>query len=184
MSEQKSPGSTPFKLLGRHLKQVREYRKESVAEVSGAVEIDIDRLKKIELGSELPSEEILLLLINHFGMPEREALQLWELAGYSNYESDGFSTSDDKPLLDKQPIVLLAMDLRTVYTDGLDISINQAGVTLNFLQSTTQAQPMFVARVGMSLEQANCTLQILQQALIKAKYSTARKALPPPTESK
>lgn len=53
-------------------------------EVSGAVEIDEKRLKRIEAGIERPAEDILLLLISHFGVADREAVQLWELADYDS----------------------------------------------------------------------------------------------------
>src|SRR5438309_12010771 len=74
--------NAPFKTLGTHLKYLREQSNESLAEVSGAVEIAEDALMRIEDGQERPEEDILLLLINHFAMPDQEAVQLWELAGY------------------------------------------------------------------------------------------------------
>ncbi len=72
----------PFKTLGTHLKYLREHSSESLAEVSGAVEINEDIMERIEQGVERPSEEILMLLISHFNMQDNEAVQLWELAGY------------------------------------------------------------------------------------------------------
>jgi hypothetical protein len=56
----------PYKVLGEKLKSLRQKMHESVAEVSGAVEIDEQALLKIEQGQERPSEDILMLLINHF----------------------------------------------------------------------------------------------------------------------
>ncbi len=35
----------------------------------------------------------------------------------------------------KQLIMLMAMDQRVMYSDGLDVNINQAGITLNFTQA-------------------------------------------------
>ena len=73
---------TPFVSLGRHLKYVREQSKQSLMEVSGAVEIEEKSLELIEAGIERPAEEILLLLISHFNVAETEAVQLWEWAHY------------------------------------------------------------------------------------------------------
>src|SRR3954469_20349750 len=72
----------PFKTLGEKLKIIRQKLHESVAEVSGAVEIEEQVLSRIEQGHERPSEDILLLLINHFGMQDDDAAKLWQLAGY------------------------------------------------------------------------------------------------------
>jgi transcriptional regulator with XRE-family HTH domain len=66
---QESKHTPPFKTLGTHLKYLRERGAETLAEVSGAVEINEDILERIEQGSERPSEEILMLLISHFNMP-------------------------------------------------------------------------------------------------------------------
>src|ERR1700683_4187621 len=76
--------NAPYITLGQHLKYVREQSRQSLLEVSGAVEIDEDRLERIEAGIERPAEDILLLLISHFGVADREAVQLWELADYDS----------------------------------------------------------------------------------------------------
>src|SRR6266705_3475310 len=72
----------PFKSLGERLKGLRQKLQESVAEVSGAVEIEEKALERMEQGYERPSEDILLLLINHFNIQDDEAAGLWKLAGY------------------------------------------------------------------------------------------------------
>jgi transcriptional regulator with XRE-family HTH domain len=107
----------PYKPLGAILRHLRERNRESVAEVSGAVEIDETALGRIEAGSERPSEDILLLLISHF------------------------SVEDDK-------------------------AANQKGVVLNFSQNAGQnEQPLTIARIGMSREQAKLVMGVLHQAL-------------------
>jgi transcriptional regulator with XRE-family HTH domain len=58
----------PYKPLGAILRHLRERNRESIAEVSGAVEIDESALDRIEDGSERPSEDILMLLISHFSV--------------------------------------------------------------------------------------------------------------------
>jgi transcriptional regulator with XRE-family HTH domain len=178
MSEQQAP----YLSLGNHLKYVREQSKQSLAEVSGAVEIDEQRLSRIEAGIERPPEEILLLLISHFGIQDREAVQLWELA---EYDSDLPEANVPEALAHdggKQLIMLLAMDLRTIYSDKLEVTINSAGVTMNFTQSAGSSQTAPVARIGMSLDQAEQVLRTIEAAILQAKYNGGTKKLPPTTE--
>ena len=176
-----SDHNAPFLPLGNHLKYVREQSRESLAEVSGAVEIDQQHLERIEAGLERPAEDILLLLINHFGVQDREAVQLWELAEYDSDIPDEIRQSDigggqaGKPM-----VMLLAMDMRTMYSDGLDVTVNQAGVTLNFNQAVNATQTSPVARIGMSHQQAEQVMRVIEQALLQAKYGTPTKLLPPP----
>jgi hypothetical protein len=181
MNEQHAP-KHPFKTLGTHLKYLREQSNETIAEVSGSVEIDDQALERIESGVECPSEDILLLLINHFNMRDQEATQLWELAGYDAPIEENAQIIDGTPN-QKQVIMLLALDARTVYTDGVDINCNQAGVTFTFTQSSGPAQATPVARLGMSYEQASLVSQTLQTALLQAKYLRGPKSLPPTAEN-
>lgn len=178
MSEQ----NAPFITLGKHLKYVREQSHQSLAEVSGAVEIDEKRLARIEAGKERPAEDILLLLISHFNVQDREAVQLWELADYDSELPDQIKLEIDQPS-GKPVVMLLAMDIRTMYSDGLEVVSNQAGLTLNFTQMVTPSQANTVARVGMSHEQAEQVLKTLQQALLQARYQKGPKALPPPSDN-
>lgn len=185
MNDRKFSGggaSTPFKMLGDHLKYLREQLKESLMEVSGAVEIETNELQRIEQGVERPSEDILLLLIQHYNMQDQEAVQLWELAGYDGDSSPHRQKAESKMPLphDKQMVMLLAMDMRTMYSDGVDININQAGLTLNFTQTSTDNQQVPVGRIGMSYEQATQVMKTLEQALLRAKYLTHQKHLPEP----
>ncbi|MDB5181514.1 MAG: hypothetical protein JWP13_277 [Candidatus Saccharibacteria bacterium] len=167
----------PFKTLGTRLKYLREQSRESLAEVSGAVEIDEDKLERIEQGIERPSEEILMLLMSHFNMQDTEAVQVWELAGYDRRLGPDLVVPEE--LMNGRPVVmLLAVDVRTQYTDGVDITADKAGLTMAFTQQGAQGrQP--VAKVGMSIEQAEATAQALQQALLRVKYMR-RKGLPSP----
>lgn len=175
MSEQ----NAPFVTLGRHLKYVREQLQQSLAEVSGAVEIDAQSLARIEAGEERPAEDILLLLISHYGLQDQQAVQLWELADY-----EAGLPEQIKPEIDttsgKSVVMLLALDTRTMYSDGLDVAINKAGMTLTFTQATSKSQAAPVSRIGISLEQAEQVQRTLQQALLKARYVTGTKLLPPP----
>ncbi len=173
---------TPFKPLGSHLKYLREQLSESVAEAAGAVEIDIENLERIEQGVERPSEEVLMLLISHFGMQDTDAVQLWELAGYSRAGRDGpLNFQEELQHGNKPVIMLLAVDMRTQYTDGVQISGDRAGIVMNFTQVGGQNRQLPVARVGMSIEQAEVVLKDLQQALLRARYQGLR-ALPHPKD--
>ncbi len=175
----------PFINLGNHLKYVREQSRQSLEEVSGAVEIEERQLERIEAGLERPSEDILLLLISYFGVRDREAVQLWELA---EYDSDlpeeiksvhGVSHSQDgKPM-----VMLLAVDVRTMYSDGLEVMVNPAGVTLHFTQTAGPSQQASIARIGMSHQQAEQVIRTLEQTLLKAKYLGNTKLLPPDTRN-
>ncbi|MDB5185135.1 MAG: hypothetical protein JWN38_943 [Candidatus Saccharibacteria bacterium] len=168
----------PFKPLGVHLKYLREQAHQSLSEVSGAVEIDEVALARIEDGLERPAEEVLLLLISYFGMKDQEAVQLWELAGYNGDVPEQLRPTDEL-IAGKNIVMLLAMDMRTVYTDNLEVTTNNAGVTLNFAQTTGPDKTSPVARLGMSYEQANAVIKTLQQALLRAKYQDGPSLLPP-----
>ena len=172
----------PYVTLGNHLKYVREQSHQSLAEVSGAVEIDERSLERIEAGKERPAEDILLLLISHFGVRDREAVQLWELADYDSDLPDQIKIDNDSQLIGKPAVMLLAIDMRTQYSDGLEVVTNKAGLTLNFTQMTAPTQASSVAKVGMSYEQAEQVLRTLQQALLQARYQNGPKALPPSVE--
>ncbi len=151
---------TPYKTLGKYLRDLRTRANESLAEVSGAVEIDVRELAGYELGKSRPSEDVLLLLISHFGAKDDEAVQLWDMAGYGK---------------DKVPVLQMAnsdtaktsnqSDNKILYTDVVDIMVNNYGVVMNFMQAgpANSAQP--VVRIGMSRDHARSILQILQTTL-------------------
>ena len=169
-----SMNSTPYEPLGIKLKKMREQQSESLAEVSGAVEIDIDDLARIEAGHDRPSEDILLLLINHFDVQDHEAVRLWEMAGYEEPRGE-----HQGPTLSKQATVLIVgVDVRTMYTDSAQITTNNSGVVLQFSQIGNEGQPIPVSKVGMSYDQAEQVLKIMQTALLQAKYMRGPKQLP------
>lgn len=179
-----TPKHKPYQTLGNHLRYLREQQRESLAEVSGAVEIDERKLERIEAGHERPAEDILLLLISHFDMQDQEAVQLWELAGYDG--SDAMQPKVEEVLQDlsngqKSVVVLLGVDTRTAYSDSVSIDSDSAGVTIKFGQLNSKRQAQHVAKVGMSYQQAEEVLRQLQRALWQGKYNQQPKLLPPPT---
>ncbi len=160
----------PYLPLGRRLKRLRESRRESLAEVSGAVEIDTIQLEAIETGKRLPSEDILLLLINHFSIKDAEATKLWELAGYDQPESDSvpLPAAEDQQAM-KQALIVVPMDTRIVYTDTVHVVVNNYGVVMNFMQGGgANNQSLSVARIGMSKEHAKSVLELLQRTLAQS----------------
>lgn len=169
--------AAPFVSLGKHLRYVRENLKQSLAEVSGAVEIEESVLERIEAGVERPTEDILLLLISHFGVQDQEAVQLWELADYEGVMPEQLRP-DVEVVAGSKVVMLMALDMRTIYSDGLDIDATSAGLTLQFTQTNGKSQPNPVARLGMSYEQAEQVLAQLGQVLLRHKYTDDRQSLP------
>jgi transcriptional regulator with XRE-family HTH domain len=176
MKDENKHQHQPFAHLGDTLRELRQRHKESVAEVSGAVEIDEQTLVKIEQGHERPTEDILMLLISHFGMHEDEAAGLWQLAGYDKQEDDASQPQTGN----KTMVMIMAVDPRVVYSDGVQVVANGSGVVMNFAQSTGTPQALVTARVGMSREQAGMVLKALQVAL----HPAAPRQLPPGNSAK
>lgn len=155
--------SNPFKPLGKRLQQLRGQVNETLAEASGAVEIDVLELASFELGQARPSEDVLLLLLSHFGVKDDEAIRLWNLAGYNMSKipvsSIGNGTTQENPLV-------VATTEHVLFTDIVDVIVNNYGVVMHFMQNTgVGSQPAVVAKIGMSREHAKSVLQILQLTL-------------------
>lgn len=180
-SGNKDNSNRPFKPLGEKLRHLREARSESLAEVSGAVEIEIETLTEIETGKTRPEEDILLLLISHFATKDDEATKLWELAGYDQDQlpSSNMVNSDEGQV---QPsVMVMPADARIAYTDMVHVMANNYGVVLNFMQgSGPNNQPLAVARLGMSKEHAKSVIEVLQKTL----EASEPKALPQPRTEK
>ncbi len=175
---QSSIGPKPYAKLGDKLKALRKSSRESLAEVSGAVEIDEHILERYETGMDRPDEEILNLLINHYRLNDQYATQLWELAGY-NDRLDDDSYIEEAMAAAKQLIMVLATDGRTIYTDGVNIDCNNKGLTMSFTQSVAQGKTMAISRVGMSYETAGEVLKAIGIALTYAKFAQNQPLLPP-----
>lgn len=154
----------PYQSLGSRLKDLREGSSESLAEVSGAVEIDEKALTRIESGRDRPSEDILLLLISHFSVQDDLAAELWQLAGYDkshDHDDDG-----GKERSSRTQTMMVMIDPRIMYSDSVEIGANKQGVVLNFSQQAgTPGQPLTISRIGMSRDQAKMLMGILHQAL-------------------
>lgn len=166
----KPKSETPHKPLGRKLKELRNQANESLAEASGAVEIDVRELARFELGQARPTEDVLLLLISHFGVKDDEAVRIWEIAGYNMAKIPAVHMMSDA-VNDQNQI----SDNQVLFTDVVDVIVNNYGVVMNFMQNGGPAgQPSIVARVGMSREHAKSVLQILQATLAQTERTQKR----------
>jgi transcriptional regulator with XRE-family HTH domain len=167
----------PFQKLGQELKDIRQKHHESLAEVSGAVEIDIEFLERIESGQERPSEDLLILLISHFDIDEEESLSLWQAAGYY-FDQTNIDRNPPTNDLNRSLVVMMALDSRILYSDNVEVSTDKKGVVVNFLQQSGQAnQQIPIARIGMSHEQAKDLLQSLHQSLVNGSSPPVQKRL-------
>jgi len=169
----------PYQSLGDQLRSLREQSSESMAEAAGAVEIEEKALQQIESGRERPSEDILMLLISHFAVDEDKAAELWDLAGY---EPDAVDDDQSTPGHDhdaaqvRQQTLMVMIDPRVMYSDGVEVVTNNQGVVLNFSQNAGQnGQPLTVSRVGMSREQAKLVMGVLHQALYNLENPNRKK---------
>lgn len=155
----------PFKRLGQSLKTIRQRNHETLAEVSGAVEIDEQELRLIEQGDARPSEDILLLLINHFDMPDEDADKLWTLAGYEPRHDDQDDRQQQEGQNGRTMVMIMAVDPRVIYSDGVHITANNSGVVINFSQGAGTPNAITTSRIGMSREQARGLMETLHRAL-------------------
>lgn len=181
---QDKPQPAPYRSLGNKLKALRENAKETLADASGAVEIDVKQLASYELGQSRPTEDVLLLLISHFGAKDEEAVKLWELAGYGLNKSASVQISNDELIPQLQP-----ESPKILFTDVVDVIVNNYGVVMNFMQAAGPgAQPESVAKVGMSREHAKSVLRILEVTLAQTERQpkTSKKIVPggAPTDEK
>ena len=176
---EEEPQKAPFKILGEKLKTIRQKLHESLGEVSGAVEIDEQALRQFEQGHSRPSEDILSLLINHFGISDDDADSLWQLAGYDRPQDR--EEGDNQSQQTRTMLMIMAIDPRVIYSDGAHVTANSAGVIINFSQNAGTPQQMLIARVGMSREQAQALIKTLQ---ITLENSKPRQLPPRPEASK
>lgn len=170
-----------FEKLGKELRKLRLQKQLSIAEVSGAVEVDVEMMAAWENGESRPSEEVLLLLISYFGVSDDNASQLWSIAGYSR-SGQPHDMIDD---MQQVGAFVTPQDARILYSDMTHASASNHGVTLNFMQSAGPlGKPMIVSRLGMSREHAESLMKLLQELLRTEDASLPEtKLLPPPSNS-
>ena len=164
--------STPFRSFGSALRHLREKHSKSQLEVSGAVEIAPELLAEYEDGKQRPSEDILMLIIQHFDLNDQEAEKLWRLAGYATpftAQAEAFFPQNDEDQPRTKTVLISASDARIVYTDMVQVMVNDFGVVMNFMQGAgINNQPLAVSRIGMSKEHAQSVLELLAKTLAEA----------------
>lgn len=183
----KPQNSPPLVLLGSKLRDCRERAHESLAEVAGAIESSEDDLRRIEQGAQRPSEELLMLLFNHFNTGEDEAVNLWELAGYARADLEDNDNDDDHDHTHdgngqhvQKVMMTIAFDPRVIYSDSTQVIGNKHGLVLNFMQPAMgNLQSSMVARVGMSREQARALQQLLRDTLDQLDRDDQPRQIPP-----
>ena len=159
----------PYEGFGRQLKKLRVDAKKSLLDVSGAVELDPEFFGKIESGTVRPTEELIVLLVNHFELSENDASQLWQLAGYDNRRD----SSETSTITGSHPILVPMNDVRIIYTDVVNVTANNHGVVINFLQSLgSSSSPMAISRVGMSIDHATSLVKVLNETIGKVQAQT------------
>ena len=159
----------PYRSLGEVLKRLRASAFKTPAEVSSAVEIEESRLRAYENGEQRPSEDILLLLIQHFRVEGEQAAELWRLAGYGNSpETERDAMQDDFTGTPHITFGLMASDNKVVYTDMVKVAVNNYGVVMQFLQGSGSETPLAVAKVGMSKEHARSVVELLPRTLAQS----------------
>ncbi|MGH7195760.1 MAG: helix-turn-helix domain-containing protein [Candidatus Saccharimonadales bacterium] len=178
----KSQNFQPFTLLGSQLKSLREAKSESLDEVSGAIEIDNQTLEKFETGAECPSQDILILMINHFAVHDDKAVKLWRLAGYDP-QPRAASDHPENHLQQTMITVMMALDPRIIYSDSARIAADKNGIVFDFMQTSAKGQIVPISRVGMSYAQAKDFLEVLNNTLNQATNIGQPKKLPPTNPS-
>ena len=147
----KAEKSHPYSQLGQHLRALRAKAQESLAEASGAVEIDVMQLANFENGRLKPTEDILLLLISHFQTKEEEAVHLWEMAGYGTIKTQIAEAKQEQ----KNEIL---------YTDSVEVTATHQGVVMNFMIADEKT-PKNLAKFGMSRSHAEKIAQAINETL-------------------
>lgn len=165
--------TAPYHNLGERLRSLRERKQETLHEVSDAVEIETKALQQIEAGKKRPPEDILLLLCSHFQLEDTHTEELWKLAGYIGKPGEDDSSDDTHEQhahFDQMPqsvqAVMMMLDPRVIYSDGVEAVAGDRGVTLHFSQvNGPGGKPLVVSRIGMSRVQAEQLMGVLHQVL-------------------
>jgi hypothetical protein len=115
-------------------------------------------------------------MIDHFDVRDQEAVQLWESAGYTRH-ADNRTRSPLENIEKGSAVVVLALDMRTQYTDGIEITAGKNGVVMQFTQGP---EPQPIAKLGMSYDQAQEVLATLQLAVLQGRAGYTQRRLNPP----
>ena len=160
-----------LKELGVAIKAYRVALNETIEELAQATELQESVLLKIEAGEHKPDKSVIELLCRHFNLQVQEANRLLKLSGFSKNEFTLDLEPMDIPVDDvtKDFDVLVAP---IFYTDMVNVTTNQYGVTVNFIQKAgSDGKPVVVSRVGMSHKHAQSVIDVLQESLRRTKLN-------------
>lgn len=177
----KEPG--PYQALGSKIKYLREQWNQSLSEVSGTLEIEEQMLKAIEDGKTLPHDELLDMLISHFLLTDEQAQELRQMVDSEKQFGIEALGSGLEDALMKQIAILMPADNKVVYTDGMQATVNDNGVILQFMQQQKPGgQQVPISRVGMSREHAERIIKVLQDTLQEHDKNQRPRMLPKPKQ--
>jgi transcriptional regulator with XRE-family HTH domain len=171
----------PYKVIGLRLKKLREDAKESLAEVSEAIEISAETLRQIEQGTKCPDEDVLILLMGHFKVSGQESVKFWELAGYYKDEPKEPLINEDQI---KQIMMVIPIDNKFAFTDSATIKSSSQSVLVDFELNIGNLKPQTVSRLGMSLDFAKKFVEDLKSQIALAEYQNkSGRLLPKPQKN-
>lgn len=171
----------PYKAFGSKIKYIRKQWKQTIGEVSSTLEIDETLLKDIESGRTLPTETLLEMIINHFVLSDDQSIELRQMANYHKDQQTENLLGGIEDMLMKQIVMYMPVDQKVVYTDGMNVTVNQHGVVLQFTQNQgPKTKNLNVSQVGMSIEHAQKIVEVLSKTLDEHKKGKSSKMLPSP----
>lgn len=175
-----------YQSFGKYLKKIRLEAKKTIDDVSGAVELPVAQLQKIEAGEVRPHQDLVYLLASYFKLGQYKMTTMLNLAGYKEHKSSNEDIKDNfQAILEKiighklgdGPQIMVAFsnegssnDQLAVFTNGMRFSVNNQGMIIEFLQQKNSRHKKaykVVSRVGMSIDHAHKLKDTLQQALDK-----------------
>lgn len=174
----------PYRAFGAKIKHFRQQWKQSVSDVSGTLEIDEIFFKEIESGKVLPTENQLDMIINHFLLTKEQADELRTLAQMQTDQQNADQLIGGvEDMLMKQLVMYMPIEQKVVYTDGMNVTVNQHGVVLQFTQNNgtnSKNKSNTVCQVGMSREHAEKVVEVLKKTLSEHDKNHKPKHLPSP----
>lgn len=156
--------------IGTRLAHFRKQLGETIDDVSAAVEVETGDLVAYESGSEVPSSEMLAMLLAHYKVEPDKAAEIFTNAGYgTNVIEEGLvimSADESSNDEEKREIrITVPADVKVNYTDMVQVMTNQYGVVINFLQLAPGNNAQVVSRIGMSKEHTKSLVELLSKNL-------------------
>jgi hypothetical protein len=162
--------SEPYKDVGNRIKMWREKWGQTLRDVSNSLEIDLKTLKSIESGQVLPDDDQLDMFMSHFLMSDDQANELLDLVetatGRKNNQNPAMNPFGGDPV-GQIMMMVLSSDTKIAYTDGMNASVDDKGVVLEFTQRSPDSKNFTVSRLGMSHEHAEQVAIVINETISK-----------------